>query len=154
MFNHFLGVVRTPWTNLYVEIRIINQQDGFKDDCEFEGTLSSPSNNRYLDLFLWRRPDLDSSQEPINLSRSDWITKASWTIFIRQSTSLQLSPFTNYYRGQRLMDHTWGREIIRTWVREFHNMPINNTYMDSREYWSQGSQFAWHGRRRCATLSK
>lgn len=77
MINHFWGVVRTPiiTTNLCVETGIINQQHGFDDDHEFKGTLSSPSSNRDLYLFLSGRANLDSSQEPTNLPRSDRRTK-------------------------------------------------------------------------------
>jgi hypothetical protein len=56
------------------ETRPINQQQEFKDDKEFNKTLSNPSNNWYLNLSLSGRKNLDNIQEIKYRSESTRIT--------------------------------------------------------------------------------
>jgi hypothetical protein len=57
------------------ETRPINQQQGLKYDHEFGRTLSILVVNGDLNLCLTKRTNIDSSEEPIHLSRSDRKTR-------------------------------------------------------------------------------
>jgi hypothetical protein len=84
----YFGLVRTPsYTNPCVRQGFKTRKEVFKNDQEFGRTLSNPRSN--LDLFLSRREDLNSSQEPIFILKSDRRKqKVSWATSMKISISL------------------------------------------------------------------
>ena len=121
-----------------------NQLTKFNDDQEFGEIFLNPSSN--WDFFLSGRTNLDSNQEHFFLPGSYQRTRVPW-----RAKSFHRAPLPIYGGNQRLMDHIYWREVLRTWDRGTFNMPINNPYKHSRDHLFR---VAWHDKGGCATLFK
>jgi len=125
------------------ETRPINQQQEFKDDQEFNKTLSSPSRSWYLNLNLSRRTNLEINQELKCRSTPT-----------RISRSLLWFHFLIYWRDRRIMEHIRWRDTIRTREQGVFDMPFWRSYMHWRDLLFERRWSSWHDRGRHAEWSK